>query len=106
MKKYVKSLKLNMIFSAMRGMLGIVFPLVTFSYVSKIFGVALMGSYNFAVSIISYTLLIARLGINSYSIREGVRYRDNKEAFSSFANDILISLCLINSSICFVFSSN
>ena len=47
-----------------------------------------MGKYNFANSIVSYFLMIAALGINTYAVREGARIRDDRKKFSNFASQI------------------
>lgn len=83
-----RSLKLNMLLNSIKGLLSVIFPLITFPYVSKVLGVDNIGRYNFANSIISYFLLIAGLGINTYAIREGARIRHDDEKFSGFANQI------------------
>lgn len=77
-----------MILNAVKGLMGVIFPLITFPYVSKVLGVNSLGEYNFATSIISYIVLMAGLGINSYAIREGARIRENKEKFSRFADQM------------------
>lgn len=84
-----KSLKINMLLNAIKGILDIVFPLITFPYISKIFGVTNIGKYNFAYSIITYYLLIAALGIKTYAIREGAKLRESRNDFESFANQML-----------------
>lgn len=83
-----KSLKLNMVLNAFKGMLSILFPLISFPYVSKILGVENLGRYNFAHSIINYFLLIAALGLKTYAVREGAKLRDTKEEFAKFANQM------------------
>lgn len=83
-----KSLKLNMVLNAIKGLLAILFPLISFPYVSRILGVEALGKYNFAVSIISYFILLSGLGINTYAVREGARCRDNKEQLNKLANQI------------------
>ena len=65
-----------------------IFPLITFPYVSRILSVEDIGIYNFSNSIIVYFLLIAALGIDKFAIREGTKYRDNIEEFSAFASKI------------------
>ena len=94
MEKKEKSLKLNMILNAVKGMLGIIFPLISFPYVSKILGVSNLGKYNFSVSVVNYFSLIAGLGIGTYAIREGARFRENHEKFNSFANEMLTINCV------------
>ena len=43
-----KSLEINMILNAIKGIMRIIFPLITFPYVSKVLGVEGVGKYNFA----------------------------------------------------------
>lgn len=86
MKK--KSLKLNMILNAIKGIMGIIFPLITFPYVSRVLGVDNLGSFNFANSVISYFVLAAGLGISTYAIREGSRFRDDNSKFKHFADEM------------------
>lgn len=88
MIKREKSLKLNMVLNAIKGLMGIIFPLITFPYVSRILGVDNLGKYNFSNSIISYFILIAGLGISTYAVREGARLRDKQKAFQDFANEM------------------
>ena len=83
-----KSLKLNMILNTIRGISGIIFPLITFPYVSRILGAENLGKYNFANSIISYFVLISALGIYSYAVREGSGFRNNREQLKKFADEI------------------
>ena len=56
--------------------LNIIFPIITFPYVSRVLGVDGIEIYNFSNSIISYFLLIATLGINSYAVREAASFRN------------------------------
>lgn len=83
-----KSIKVNMILNGIKGLLGVIFPLITFPYVSKILGAENIGKYNFANSIISYFILLAALGINTYAIREGARFRVNEEKLNKFISEI------------------
>lgn len=83
-----RNIKLNMAINALKGALGVVFPLITFPYVSKVLQVENVGKYNFAASVISYFLLIASLGISTYAVREGAKYRENREQLNRFANEI------------------
>lgn len=83
-----KSLNLNMLLNAIKGLMAVIFPLITFPYVSRILGVESLGRYNFANSIVGYIILLAGLGIYAYSIREGARVREDKEKFAKFADQI------------------
>lgn len=87
-EKKNKSLKLNMILNTVKSVLGIIFPLITFPYISNVLGIENVGKYNFASSIISYFVLFSGLGISTYAIREGARIRDNKEKLNLFSNQM------------------
>lgn len=103
-----KSLALNAFLNSLRSVLNIIFPLITFPYVSRKLTVEGIGIYNFSSSIVSYFLLVAALGISTYAIREGAKYRDNKEKIEQFSSEVftinvystliaylLLFLCLI-----------
>lgn len=83
-----KSLGINVVINVIRNVVNIIFPLITFPYASRALGVNSIGIYNFSYSIVSYFLLIAALGISTYAIREGARYRNNKELLTEFASEI------------------
>lgn len=83
-----KSLKINAILNGLRSILNILFPIITFPYISRVLQVKGIGIYNFSNSIVSYFLLIAALGINTYAVREGARFRDNKVKISQFASEV------------------
>ena len=84
----MKSLKINALLNTLRSVLNIIFPLITFPYVSRILGADNLGIYNFSSSFVSYFILIAGLGINTYAIREGAKYRDNREEISNFSSEV------------------
>ena len=84
-----KSLKLNMALNAVKSLMGIVFPLISFPYVAKTLSVTDLGQYNFASSVIGYFALFAQLGISSYAVREGAGIRDNQEKLKKFCGEIL-----------------
>lgn len=89
MEKYErKSLKLNMVLNGIKGLMGIIFPLISFPYVSRILGVESIGKYSFANSLISYFTLISGLGIATYAIREGARIREDKKLIKHFADEM------------------
>lgn len=82
-----KSIKFNAIINGCRTILNLLFPLITFPYISRVLTVNEIGKYNFSDSIVSYFVLIAALGINQYAIREGTKYRNNHEKMSEFASE-------------------
>lgn len=84
----LKSIKLNAFLNSLRSLLSAIFPLITFPYVSRVLSVDGIGKYNFSNSIVSYFVLIAGLGISTYAVREGAKYRDNKKQINRFANEV------------------
>lgn len=84
-----KSLKTNAILNATRTFLELLFPLITFPYVSRILGPVNIGKINFSLSIVSYFVMIAMLGISNYGIREAAKIRDDKIQLSKFVKEIL-----------------
>lgn len=91
-----------MILHGTNTVMGMIFPLISFPYVSKTIGVENIGGYTFASSIVLYFLLFAKLGIPDYAIREGAIHREERETFQKFADEIftLNILSMIISYIC------
>lgn len=83
-----KSVKLNAIFNGiLKG--GLVFlPLITFPYITRTLQADNYGKLSFCYSIICYFELLAGLGINSYAVREGSAYRNERIKFDKFASEI------------------
>lgn len=76
MKVKNKSLGVNAVLNAFKSALAILFPLITYPYAFRILHTEGIGKVNYATSIISYFILIASLGISTYAVREGAKYRD------------------------------
>lgn len=87
-KMVKKSISQNAILNIFTTLLRVVFPLITFPYVSRVLQVENLGKVNYAISIISYYALFAALGISTYAVREGSRNRDNRAQTEQFASQI------------------
>lgn len=83
-----KSLGLNAFFNGLRSILTLLFPLITFPYVSRTLSVSGIGIYNFSNIYINYFVLIAGLGIATYAVREGAKYRNNVEKITEFSSQV------------------
>lgn len=88
MRKNTKSLKINALLNGIKQCCAILFPLITFPYISQVLGSEGYGKYSFAYSISSYFLLIAAFGISTYGIREGAKIRDDKEKITHFVSQL------------------
>lgn len=86
MKK--KSMAVNAFLNGLRSILNIIFPLITFPYVSRVLTVDGIGKYNFSNSFVSYFILLAGLGVSTYAVREGAKYRNNKKRIDKFASEV------------------
>lgn len=83
-----KSLKKNSLLNIIRVLATIIFPLVTFPYISKILGSVNIGKVQFGQSLISYISLIAALGVSAYGTKTCTPLRDNREKFNKVASEI------------------
>lgn len=89
-KKGEKSLFQNYFFNLIKTLNGILFPIITFAYSSRILGVDGVGRVNFAKSIITYFTMVAMLGMNYYGTREAAKRRNDKDELSQFCVEMLI----------------
>ncbi|GJM57552.1 heteropolysaccharide repeat-containing protein [Erysipelotrichaceae bacterium OPF54] len=83
-----KSLKINAVLNVIKQCCTLLFPLITFPYISRILGADNYGKVNFSMTFVNYFFLIAALGISTYAIREGSALRNDKKKFQLFANQI------------------
>lgn len=82
------SVQKNAIFNTIKTVFGIIYPLITFPYISRVLMAENIGKINFGNSIVSYFSLIASLGVSTYAIRECSKVRDNKEELNRTASQI------------------
>lgn len=66
----------------------LIFPLITFPYITRILGTSGVGKVNYASSVYSYLSLISTLSISTYAIRECSIVRNNKEQLNKIASQI------------------
>ena len=90
-----KSIKINAIFSLIQSISAVIFPLITFPYISRIFGVEQLGKYNYAKNFVEIFSIIAMLGIPTYGQREGAKVRDNRKKLSELMSE-LFSLSMLS----------
>lgn len=85
-----KSIKVNFIFNLINTVTSLLFPLITFPYVSRILLPEGIGVISFYQSIIQYIVLFSSLGIPMYAIRETAKYRDDSRKCSITTLEILL----------------
>jgi O-antigen/teichoic acid export membrane protein len=88
MKK--KSLTSNYIFNVSLTVLNLLFPMITFPYVSRVIGVSGVGKVGYVTSIVNYFLIFASLGIPNYGVREIAKSSDDKNKSSKVFSEIFL----------------
>lgn len=85
-----KSIKYNFIMNAVLTVAAVIFPLITFPYITRVLLPVGTGKIAFANSIVSYFSMFAMLGIPTYGIRACAQVGDNKEELSKTVHEIWI----------------
>lgn len=84
------SIKKNFIMNALLTMSNLLFPLITFPYVSRILLPEGVGKVSFATSLIAYFSMFAQLGIPTYGIRACAKVRDDPAELTKVTQELLI----------------
>ena len=83
-----RTVKKNDFLNIIRQVSKILFPFITFPYITRVLQVENYGKVGWCTSIIGYFVLLASLGIYDYAIREGARVRENRIKINVFCNEI------------------
>lgn len=98
MKLESNSIKRNFIMNCILTASSIIFPLITFPYVTRVLTPVYLGKVTYATSIIAYFTMFANLGIPTYGVRlcAGVK-NDREELSQSFCELLIINTitCLL-----------
>lgn len=86
----VRSVGFNLLMNVILKMSGIIFPLITFPYISRVLLSDANGKIAFATSVVGYFALVASMGIPSYGIRKCAEVRDDKQLLSKVVKELLI----------------
>lgn len=84
------SIRYNFIMNFLLTASSILFPLITFPYVSRVLQVEGTGKVAFATSIITYFTMISMLGIPTYGIRAVARVRQDSRALKQVVHELLV----------------
>lgn len=101
MKTQKSTVQKNTLFNVVKTFSSILYPLITFPYVSRILMPENVGKVNFGNSIVSYFSLIATLGISTYATRECSKAKKDKILLQQTASEIF-SINLISTLIAYV----
>lgn len=86
----IRSIKFNFIMNFILTSSSVIFPLITFPYVSRVLMADGNGKIAFASSVITYFTMFASLGIPTYGIRACAKVRDDYDKLSKTAQELLI----------------
>jgi len=100
--KEPKSIKKNILMSAILTASNFVFPLITFSYVARVLTPIGIGKVAFVEALLSYFSYIAILGIPAYGLIQIAKNRGNKEKLAQTVQELL-SINLISTFFAYLF---
>lgn len=84
------SLKLNLLLNIIKTSLAILFPLITYPYVTRVLLPEGLGKIEFVNSLVSYFIVIAGFGIPVYGLREVSKYRNDRDLLSKKVHELFI----------------
>lgn len=85
-----RSIGNNALLNILKNSLNILFPLITFPYISRVLGPEGIGEVDYILSITAYFTLISTFGIPIYGVRELARIRDDKKMLNKVSNELFI----------------
>lgn len=103
MKSDHKSLKFNFIMNMVLTITSVVFPLITFPYLTRILLPQGTGRIAFANSVVTYFSMFAMLGIPTYGIRACAKARNNEERLAAVIQEIWIINAVMTIAICLIY---
>lgn len=86
----IRSVKFNAVMNFIYTASAMVFPMVTFPYITRVLSVENNGKITFATSVITYLTMIASLGIPTYGIRACAKIRDDVQKLSKTVQELLL----------------
>lgn len=85
-----KSIKKNIIMNSILFVSNSIFPIISYSYASRILLPSGIGKVSFVDSIFAYFILLSGLGIPAYGRREVAKVRDNKKELSQLMHELML----------------
>ena len=90
MKSKGKSIKTNFVFNSLYQISGIIVPLITLPYLSRVLHAYGLGSYSFAYSVAYYFYIFIKLGLQNYGNRTIAYARNDKDNLSKVFSEIYV----------------
>ncbi|QNR83909.1 flippase [Pedobacter riviphilus] len=83
-------MKKNYIYNFLLTVFNIIFPILSFPYISRILGPGGVGKVQFVVTFAQYFALIAALGIPYYGVREIAKVRSDSDKLSKTFSELMV----------------
>lgn len=100
-KKNTPSIRKNTVLNLIKTVMSVIFPLITFPYVSRVLQPENIGKFNFGATYVGYFSLLASLGISTYAIRECSKVRNNRKELDKLSSQ-LFSINMVTTVIAYV----
>lgn len=85
-----KTIKKNIAYNLILTLSNFLFPLISFSYVSRVLTPTGTGKVAFVQSILAYFVIFSDFGITAYGRREVAKYRNDKQKLSLLVEELLL----------------
>lgn len=95
------NIKKNTAYNIIKTASAVIFPLITFPYISRVLQPENIGKINFGSSITGYIAMLATLGVNTYAVRECAKVKGNREQLMRVSGQIL-SINMITTAIAYI----
>lgn len=83
-----ENVKVNFLYQSAYQILTILLPMLTSPYIARVLGADGIGEYSYTYSIVSYFVMIAKLGLHNYGNRCVASVRDNQEKLNQTFSDL------------------
>lgn len=84
------NVRINVIVNLIRTFVLTILSFVTFPWVCRALEDTVLGAYSWALTFVSYFLILAKIGIPNFAVRECVKVRDDKEKLSNKVQALFI----------------
>ena len=81
------NIRINVIVNIIRTLVLTLLSFITFPWVCRYLGEAVVGTYTWANTFVAYFLILAKIGIPNLAVRECVKVRHDKELLSNINAD-------------------
>lgn len=84
------SIGVNVIWNGILSLTSILFPIITFPYITRVLGVETNGAISFSSSVVNYFTLFATLGLSTYGVKACAQVKDDKDKLSKVTHELLM----------------